>query len=81
MKKQRGYINTDGIAFFFIAGLIAVVAMLFCAPFFVYYQYQDYKENQQLIRDCERNLLREQKCEIVKSAKIQQASSDELQNK
>lgn len=72
MKKQRGYINTDGIAFFFLAGLIAVVVMLLCAPFFAYCQYQDYKEDQQLIKDCERNLPREQTCEIVKEAKVRQ---------
>jgi len=63
-------INTDGIAFFFIIGLVAFVIAVFCTPPIAWYLYQEHKENQQLIKECERNLPREQVCEIVKTAKV-----------
>jgi hypothetical protein len=71
MKKQRGYlnINTDGLAFFFIAGMLAVCALVICGPVIAYFAYQEHKEEKALIRECERNLPREFSCEIVKTAK------------
>ena len=70
IKKSKGYINTDGLVFFFFIGLAALVVGVFSAPFIAYYQYQEHKENQQLIKDCERGLPREQTCEIIKTAKV-----------
>jgi hypothetical protein len=75
MKKQRGYINTDGLAFFFVVGLVAVVAAVVCTPFFAYFEYQEYKEEQRLIKDCERGLPRDQTCEIIKVAKARQGGA------
>ena len=70
MRKQRGYINIDGLIPLVYTGILACILVVLIGPFAIYYQYHEYKENQQLIRDCERGLPGEQTCEIVKVAKL-----------
>lgn len=76
MRKQRGYFDIKGLGFFLIAGVVAVILSIVAAPFIAYSQYQEYKEDQRLIKDCERNLPREQSCEIIKAAKVRQGGAE-----
>ncbi len=69
MKKQLGHTNMDGLVLFLIVGLIAVLAAVLCPQFLANHQYQESKEDQQLIEECERELPRGQECEIIKVAK------------
>lgn len=72
MKKQSGYINLDGVVPFFFAGIISMILLVVSVPFIAYSQYQSYKEDEELLAECERNLPRDQHCVIVKAAKRQE---------
>lgn len=65
---MKNYINLDWVVPFFLAGVIAVILLVVSTPFIAYTQYQSFKENERLLKDCERNLPREQHCIIVKAA-------------
>jgi hypothetical protein len=72
MRKQKGYIDTSGFAFFFFFGLVAMAVLVLMTPIVMYDQYQAYKEESKLISDCERGLPREKRCVIVKIAKLEE---------
>lgn len=76
MKYQQGYINLDGLGTILAVGLWSFVILVLCTPFVMYNYYQDHKEEKVLIRECERNLPREQICEIVKTAKVKDGKNN-----
>lgn len=71
MINEKGYIDASGLVPLFWIGVIAIISLVVLGPMAAYTKYQDHKEEQQLIAECERNLPRDQHCIIVKVAKLE----------
>lgn len=68
MKNQQGYIQTGFLSFLVLVGLIAIVIGIIAVPVGGYFAWESHKEREALIKLCERDLPRDQHCEIVLTA-------------
>jgi hypothetical protein len=68
MKKQKGHSGYDFLGNVFLIGVAAIVVAIIAVPVGGYFAWQYHKEKEYLIRVCERDLPRDQRCEIVLTA-------------
>jgi hypothetical protein len=68
MKKQKGHGDFAFLGWLVVFGLVCFVLLIIAAPIGGYFAWESHKERGALIRECERDLPREQHCEIVLTA-------------